>query len=93
MAKIEISDEIWHRDSPQIMFDGNMAKFTQNPHLKDFLLATGRRILVEASKRDKFWGVGIGLKNRIKLADRRQWIGKNQMGETLMEVRQFLRNA
>ena len=34
------------------------AKFTQNPELKDYLLATGDAKLIEHTKRDKYWGGG-----------------------------------
>ncbi|WP_455432709.1 NADAR domain-containing protein [Streptosporangium soli] len=34
----------------------SIAKFGRDPDLKRFLLATGRRVLVEASPRDRIWG-------------------------------------
>ena len=34
------------------------AKFTQNPELRDYLLATVDAKLIEHTKRDKYWGDG-----------------------------------
>jgi ribA/ribD-fused uncharacterized protein len=42
---------------------GNIAKFSQNERLKTFLLNTGNRVLVEASPRDRIWGIGMGASN------------------------------
>lgn len=53
------------------------------------LLATGDRELVEASPRDRIWGVGFGAKNAA--ANRRRW-GLNLLGTCLMQVREQFRN-
>ena len=55
------------------------AKFTQNPELRDALLATGDRYLCEFNAwSDILWGVCNG-------------IGENHLGKTLMRVRDRLR--
>ncbi|KAJ3476131.1 hypothetical protein NLG97_g9222 [Lecanicillium saksenae] len=56
--------------------------------LKEMLLATGDKELVEASPLDRIWGVGFGPKNAP--AKRDKW-GKNLLGKALMEVRETLR--
>ncbi|KAI1346782.1 hypothetical protein F5Y01DRAFT_263019 [Xylaria sp. FL0043] len=56
--------------------------------LRDVLLATGARELVEASPRDRIWGVGFGAKNAVN--NRHKW-GKNLLGKCLMEVREQFR--
>ncbi|KAI1198075.1 DUF1768-domain-containing protein [Nemania serpens] len=56
---------------------------------RDVLLATGDRELVEASPRDRIWGIGFGAKNAG--ANRRRW-GLNLLGKCLMEVREQFRS-
>lgn len=58
--------------------------------LKEMLLATGTRELVEASPQDRIWGVGYGSKNAP--VNRTKW-GKNLLGKALMEVRDVLRQS
>ena len=72
-----------------IVWRGNMAKFSQNPHLLTELLATKGTALVEASPYDKIWGIGLratdsGAKHRDS------WLGTNWLGEILDSVREFL---
>ena len=81
-------DKIWHRERFNIVVEGNYQKFSQNPKLKRQLLGTGTRELVEASPRDRIWGVGFGAKNAPK--NRSRW-GLNLLGKALMEVRERLR--
>lgn len=54
--------------------------------MKDILLSTGNKILVEASPYDKIWGVGLGENNDLIL-DEKNWKGTNFLGEVLMQVR------
>ena len=51
--------DVWNEHKFQIVVNGNMAKFSQNPELLDFLLKTGDRVLVEASPYDRIWGIGL----------------------------------
>ena len=80
---------IWEGERYDVVFKGNEAKFTQNPHLQEFLLGTGDKILVEASPKDTIWGIGLDEFNPDAL-DPRTWRGKNLLGFTLMDVRQRL---
>jgi ribA/ribD-fused uncharacterized protein len=65
---------------------GNSAKFGQHPALHAFLVATGRRVLVEASPYDRVWGIGMAPGNPA-VAHPAQWRGLNLLGFALMEVR------
>ena len=67
-----------------------MAKFSQNPELWEVLKATGNRILVEASPRDRIWGIGMG-KSNPEAENPFQWKGTNLLGFALTEVRDLLR--
>ncbi|PGH21549.1 hypothetical protein AJ80_03109 [Polytolypa hystricis UAMH7299] len=82
------SDSTWGQNRYQIVVEGNYLKFTQNPDLKAQLLATGDCELVEASPRDRIWGVGFSAKNAP--ARRANW-GMNLLGKALMEVRERIR--
>ena len=42
-----------------IVIRGNLHKFTQNKNLRQFLINTKDKILVEASPFDKIWGIGL----------------------------------
>ncbi|GEA13721.1 hypothetical protein KUL49_40960 [Alteromonas sp. KUL49] len=68
-----------------------MLKFSQNKTLKDFLLSTGERVLVEASPVDKIWGIGLAA-DHTHVETPFKWQGLNLLGYALMEVRQQLRD-
>ncbi len=81
--------EIWDRHKFGIVCMGNYLKFSQNKALKDFLLQTQKKILVEASPVDPVWG--IGLKEEHPDACRPElWRGENLLGFALMTVRDRL---
>ncbi|MDD9935054.1 MAG: NADAR family protein [Myxococcales bacterium] len=80
----------WNAARFEIVVRGSHAKFAQNPELGRFLLRTGDRVLVEASPRDRIWGIGMGAKNE-RAQDPTQWRGLNLLGFALMEARDHLR--
>lgn len=82
----------WDRCKYTIVLTGNFQKFLQNPELKDFLLRTGDKILVEASPRDRIWGIGMGKANE-NAENPAAWRGRNLLGFALMEVRDELRRV
>ena len=83
--------KIWNQHKFGIVVKGNLAKFGHNPELKDFLLSTGNKIIVEASPYDKVWG--IGMKDGTHGIDNPgNWKGENLLGFALMEVRDELRD-
>ena len=45
--------KLWDQHKSQIVIDGNLLKFKQNPNLWEKLKRTGNRTLVEASPMDK----------------------------------------
>ena len=83
------SDDVWNAHKKDIVVRGNTAKFGQNEHLKAFLLATGNRVLVEASPYDRIWGIGMSA-DSPGIDNPRQWQGENLLGFALMEVRDLL---
>lgn len=81
----------WSIVSYDIMVNANYHKYSQNPILKDLLLETGDKTLVEASPFDKIWGVGLASFND-EILDEKNWRGQNLLGKALMEVRDKIRN-
>lgn len=80
------SESVWDEHKQQIVVDANYAKFSQNPKLKEFLLRTNTRILVEASPYDKIWGIGMAADDK-NVENPIMWNGQNLLGFALMEVR------
>jgi ribA/ribD-fused uncharacterized protein len=74
------------------MFTAVYAKFSQNEHMKDFLIRTGDCELIEANRYDDFWGVGLSLRDVDNLKDHEQWKGLNKLGKILTQVREALKS-
>jgi len=81
--------EVWENRCYEIVKQGSLAKFSQNPLLGDYLKSTKNRILVEASPRDRIWGMGMGQSNP-NAENPLQWRGKNLLGFALTEARNEL---
>lgn len=82
-------DKIWSANREQIMYLGLLAKFEQNPDLKQQLLDTGDAILAECAQLDKIWGIGLRMTSPNRFYPEK-WKGKNLLGKTLMAVRATL---
>ena len=83
------TDDVWVASRFEIVVAGNLAKFEQNPEMGRFLVETGSTVLVEASPRDRIWGIGMG-RNNEHATDPAHWRGLNLLGFALMEVRSRL---
>lgn len=69
----------WNEVKDQVMFDIVLDKFSRNADLRLKLLATDDKYLEETNWwKDTYWGVCNG-------------VGKNQLGHTLMAVRDMIR--
>lgn len=80
----------WNARRSAIVVRGNLEKFRQHPDLREFLLQSQERVLVEASPVDSIWGIGLAADNELA-ANPKQWPGLNLLGFALMEVRDLLR--
>lgn len=80
----------WNEKRYDIVLRGTWHKFDQHPALKQFLIQTNDRVLVEASPVDAIWGIGLAA-DSPKANDPAQWRGLNLLGFALMEVRDMLR--
>ena len=70
----------WESVKDNIMYEIVLAKFSQNYTLKEKLLNTGDKILIEGNKwNDTYWGVCNGK-------------GMNKLGTILMKVREELKH-
>jgi ribA/ribD-fused uncharacterized protein len=70
----------WDKVKEEIMLSGLREKF-KNPDLRLLLISTGKKVLIENSPYDKYWGIGPNGK------------GKNRLGVLLMQLREELKNA
>jgi ribA/ribD-fused uncharacterized protein len=80
----------WSAVSREVVYQGNLAKYTQNEDLAELLLATGELVIVEASPLDKIWGIGMAAEDP-HATNPAKWRGKNWLGEVLVRVRATLR--
>ncbi|MEN2401368.1 NADAR family protein [Flavobacterium sp. MC2016-06] len=83
-------DTVWLENRYEIVREGNFHKFNQNKELKDFLINTKERILVEASPVDPIWGIGMATDHK-DVNNPEKWRGLNLLGFALMEVRDELK--
>lgn len=83
------SEDLWNKKRYTIILNGTYAKFIQNKELREFLIGTKNKILVEASPYDKIWGIGMSADDE-NIENPLLWKGTNLLGFALMEVRQEL---
>ena len=79
----------WTEQRCDIVVRGNLAKFSQDPGRRRYLCSTESRVLVEASPRDRIWGVGLSASDP-RVARPSEWRGSNLLGFALQEVRSIL---
>ncbi|MCJ8313236.1 MAG: NADAR family protein [Saccharospirillaceae bacterium] len=85
----KFDNDIWLQHRFEIVINANVLKFSQNKELKEFLLKTKDRVLVEASPVDNIWGIGLAADN-INSQNPYNWKGPNLLGFALMVVRDKL---
>ena len=83
-------DRIWSGVRQIVVYEGLLAKFSQNEDLKEKLLATGDAVLAECAVKDRIWGIGLSMTdpNRHEIS---KWNGQNLLGFALMMVRDRLK--
>jgi len=88
--KIRGFDEsVWNDKCFDIVVNGNLEKFSQNPRLEHWLRASSGKVLVEASPTDTIWGIGLHRDDPAS-KDPAKWNGSNLLGFALMKVRDLL---
>ena len=89
--RVKPSQEKWNnKTAKQVLEVGVKTKFEQNPNILAELLSTGGKAIAECNKRDKFWGIGLGLDDK-SVNDKTKWKGENALGEILIRVREGLK--
>jgi ribA/ribD-fused uncharacterized protein len=86
------SESAWEANRFEIVVTGNLAKFSQNHSLGEFLISSGERVLVEASPVDRIWGVGLAV-DSVDIETPKNWLGLNLLGFALMHVRHKLQSV
>ncbi|PJN26831.1 NADAR family protein [Kitasatospora sp. CB02891] len=87
----DFDQDAWEAHRFELVVTGNVAKFGQDERLRDYLLRTGTRVLVEASPLDRIWGIGLAADSEQAISPS-QWRGLNLLGFALMEARARLAN-
>jgi ribA/ribD-fused uncharacterized protein len=82
-------EAVWERERSAVVAEGGAHKFAADPARRDFLLGTGGRVLVEASPRDRIWGIGLTADDPAA-GDPERWRGLNLLGFALMAARDRL---
>lgn len=80
------NDRYWNGIRQITVFEGLLAKFTQNERLKTQLKMTGEAILAECAVKDRIWGIGLSMYDPDRF-DISKWKGQNLLGYALMMVR------
>ena len=81
---------VWNENCDRVVEEGNFLKFGQDERLKNILLRTGERDIVETSPNDRFWGVGFNSEEALEHVD--EW-GENRLGKALMRARERLKKV
>ena len=81
--------QVWDENCDGVVERSNLLKFSQNQRLKEVLLGTGNREIVETSPNDRTWGIGFDTEHALDNVDK--W-GENKLGKVLMKVRDQLRH-
>jgi ribA/ribD-fused uncharacterized protein len=86
--QIPFDEKVWYEHREVIYKEVLLDKFS-NTSLKSQLLATGNKIIAEASPYDKIWGIGLADDHPF-VENESKWRGLNLLGKVLMEVREEL---
>ena len=83
-------DSKWSKVCYEIMYKINYEKYFQNTRLKNILLNTGDKMIIEANPRDTRWAIGLSAEDD-RVLDESQWQGENLLGKVLMQIRDELK--
>ncbi len=83
----DYNDSIWNGMRQIVVYEGLIAKFSQNADLRRELLATGSSLLAECAVKDTIWGIGLSMTDPGRL-NPWKWKWQNLLGYTLMKARE-----
>lgn len=78
---------VWDGNCDRVVEEGQYLKFSQNEQLKEVLLGTKGKEIVETSPNDRFWGVGFNSEEALDHVG--EW-GENRLGKALERARERL---
>lgn len=78
-------DSVWNAKRFDVVVNGNILKFSQNPELLEDLRKYKNKIFVEASPEDKIWGIGLHYED-ARVLDDSLWQGQNLLGNAINRV-------
>ena len=81
--------DLWQKHCENIVFDGNLAKFSQNEDMRRSLLHTNQRRLAKASPHDNLWSIGLRACDH-HASSTNTCRGSNLLGQILEHVRETL---
>lgn len=82
-------EAVWNGVRQIVVYEGLLAKFSQEEELRERLLKTKDAVLAECAVRDCIWGIGLSMKDSRRFLVE-EWKGQNLLGYTLMKVRERL---
>ena len=82
-------DHVWSGVRQIVVYEGLLAKFTQDDGLRGQLRATEDALLAECAVRDRVWGIGLSMSDP-RCLDPAKWRGQNLLGYSLMLVSERL---
>ena len=87
----KIDKKLWlEQKAKEVMLKAVGAKFNQDKHCASFLINTGKKELVEATRNDDFWSCGLDIKKDQDKILEHKWHGTNHLGKIIMEIRDNL---
>lgn len=86
----DYDDTLWAKVRYGIMVNILIEKFDSDETLRNTLLMTGTRTIVEASPYDRIWGIGYHWTDPKMMEEQNNW-GENLLGKALMDTREILR--
>ena len=89
-GKKKFNQKLWDDNIHDIAFRVLYQKFYEDSELIELLLNTKDAIIVEATRKDKIWGIGLDCGDP-NIQDKNKWKGQNILGFTLMKVRDTLK--
>ena len=92
MSAQPADEALWDANCYEIIKEGLMGKFGQNTELREQLLATGDRLMAEASPYDPINGIGLSAEDAAATPSE-TWPGTNLLGKALMEIRGELKKS
>ena len=89
-AVVGFDSDVWAGIRQLVAYRGLKAKFSQNALLRERLVSTGEAVIAECARKDRIWGIGLGIDDPNRFAVSK-WPGGNLLGFTLMMVRDEMR--